>query len=226
MPAGGGGGDFLFFPRLFFDFFVFFSTFAAFSRFFSTFTAFCCFFSFCPPLGGQGVCKTSFCKPFCNLFCIYVSGQNVHSEGSKCPFRMDKNVHSRLTLISFFSLICSPKERKKKAATSPKGVARGLLILRANASHFRKRAALRSGSEQKKKPPFCRLTSQAIPRLSPRRTGSRARRRLVRRAQASDHRRGRSEHRRRRRRNAKTLKARPPRACERICGLDSFLRHP
>ena len=86
MPAGGGGGDFLFFPRLFFDFFVFFSTFAAFSRFFSTFTAFCCFFSFCPPLGGQGVCKTSFCKPFCNLFCIYVSGQNVHSEGSKCPF--------------------------------------------------------------------------------------------------------------------------------------------
>ena len=155
-----------------------------------------------------------------------LKGQNVHSEGSKCPFRMDKNVHSRLTLISFFSLICSPKERKKKAATSPKGVARGLLILRANASHFRKRAALRSGSEQKKKPPFCRLTSQAIPRLSPRRTGSRARRRLVRRAQASDHRRGRSEHRRRRRRNAKTLKARPPRACERICGLDSFLRHP
>lgn len=150
-----------------------------------------------------------------------LKGQNVHSEVSKCPFRMDKNVHSRLTPISFFSLICSPKERKKKRLQ-----ARGLLILRANASHLRKRAALRSGSEQKKKPPFCRLTSQAIPRLSPRRTGSRARRRLVRRAQASDHRRGRSEHRRRRRRNAKTLKARPPRACERICGLDSFLRHP
>ena len=82
-PARRGEGIFLFFPRLFSDFCRFFPIFADFSRFLPTFSAFFLFFSFLPPFGGSGGSESSICKPFCNLFCIYVSGQNDTSEVSK-----------------------------------------------------------------------------------------------------------------------------------------------
>ena len=114
--------------------------------------------------------------------------------------------------VSFFSHVCSPKERKKKRLRAPKGVARGAFDFASEREPPSSAGSIVSLSEPKKKPQGKPPDTLYYIRASPRRTGSRARRRLVRRAQASDHRRGRSEHRRRRRRNAKTLKARLPRS--------------
>lgn len=121
MPAGGGAEIFCFFLVFFSIFSSFFRLSLLFPDFFRLSLLFAAFSAFAPLWGVRGSAKQASVSPSV-IYSVYMyrvkmsilKGQNVHSEVSKCPFRMDKNVHSRLTHISFFSLICSPKERKKK----------------------------------------------------------------------------------------------------------------
>ena len=157
-PPRRGEGIFLFFPRFFSLSILFFNFFACLFTFFRRLFEKVTFFQFLPPSGGSGGLFFLSLSTHLIYFCIYSSDRHgvpirparyAYQTGTVCL--SDRHSIPILpNVVSLFSLICSPKERKKKRLLAP-SVARGF-DSRANASHLRKRAALQSGSERRKSP--------------------------------------------------------------------------